>query len=1004
MKVKEIIESFIDEKDFQHYFVERLVEDNGYVKRSPRKYDAGRAMDPEMLIGFLESTQPEAMAALAKKFGRERDEAIVNKVNARLCAKDGGLLQVLKGTIEIGGQQLVVMGKPQASNLNRKAVVLCEKNVFSAMEEVVAGLNPLTGRNQRIDVVVFLNGIALASFELKCGVKGQTVKHAMKQYCDDRDPKNRLFLFQAGCLVNFAMDLDQVYMTTKLDRGETLFLPFNRGKGRDDKCGAGNPTSETEFSTGYMWTDIFRKDTLVDLITRYCFLEIKEAKKVKGKVIPEKRTIIFPRYHQLDCVRRVLADVKQSGTESNYLIKHSAGSGKTNTIAWLAYRLASLHDAADRPVLDKVIVMTDRVVVDRQLQKALFQINHQEGQIELIGEKKTSADLEKAIKGKTKIIATTIQKFPVIYRKVRNYEGLRFGVLIDEAHSSTSGQDMAAVTKTLGIKDGKPMTPDELLDAELKGLGKQKNVTMFAFTATPKDKTLALFGTERADGKRHPFHTYSMKQAIEEGFIHDVLSNYVEYESFYTIIKKVADDPKYKTRKAAAKIARFAMLHPTMIAQRVEIIVEHFREAVMATSDFAAKAMVVTASREEAVRYSRAIDEYIKRNGYGDMRTLVAFSGSKKIDGKEVSEVGLNKLKDKDITEANLADIFDAQNDFRVLIVADKYQTGFDQKKLCAMYVLKKLSGIAAVQTLSRLNRACPGKKTFVLDFVNSVEDMEKAFAPYYEMTFLSNDVTPEKVYRRCAEIEAYGFLSKDDIDEAWNFMCLAEPPKKKIAALYKTAVDAFGEMDEKDQVDALRKMRQFVKAYDFIVQATFLNDGDLHKKRIFIGLLIPMVSPGEPPSVIHLKDKIDAVGIGQRKVKETLESKIVSKPEIKFIEATGVGQDDDLERKLSEIIELFNSKSGKGGGKGKDAVTMKGLMQIYESCKQSKALKKASRANRKPEEFALPFNNQLGKIISGAYDDYAELVTMLQTDAEFKLQFSEAIMGSVLDSFLNEK
>ena len=473
--------------------------------------------------------------------------------------------------------------------------------------------------------------------------------------------------------------------------------------------------------------------------------------------------MIFPRYHQLEVVRKLLADVEEHGSSLNYLLQHSAGSGKTNEIAWLAHRLASLHSADNKIIFDHIIICTDRVVVDRQLQQAVLGIEHKEGLIRVMDDQCNSQDLAHALSGNTKIIATTIQKFPYIVDSVKDLKSKHFAVIIDEAHSSTAGKNMAAITRSLGSceADANADTED-MIAHEISCHGKQPNVSIFAFTATPKPTTLQLFGRVNAKGQYEAFHMYSMKQAIEEGFILDVLQNYITYDTFYRLNKEIEDDPELKTNEAKRQIARFVQLHETNISQRIEVIIEHFRQNVMQELNGQAKAMVITESRAGAVKYRQAFEDYIKRKGYTGLKALVAFSGKVTIDGKEYTEVGMNGFPEKKLPKE-----FD-KDEYQVLLVADKYQTGFDQKKLCAMYVLKKLHGVNAVQTLSRLNRICPpfDKKTFVLDFANDYADIEKAFSRYYTVTLLSSSINPRSIYDISAKIDGYFFLDPGDVED----------------------------------------------------------------------------------------------------------------------------------------------------------------------------------------------------------------------------------------------
>ena len=599
----------LSEKDYQKFLLERLA-DNGYVIRKASHFDRLFAMDREMLMKFLADTQPDTMDYLRKIYKDDLEDTIVSFINAETTKARGSLIDVLKHGIEISNRQLDLMYTKPATTFNPELTKKYGQNIFSVMEEVWAS------DKERIDVVIFLNGLAIISFELKCNTAGQSYQDAIYQYRTERNPKTRLFLFKSGCLVNFAMDLEQVYMTTKLAGNSTFFLPFNMGNGEGVNAGAGNPTFKDKYSVSYMWEDILKKDTVLDLISKFIFIGTKESKdELTGKT-KKSENIIFPRYHQLDVIRKLLADVRENGSTQNYLIQHSAGSGKTNSIAWLAHRLTSLHDADNKIIFDNVVIITDRVVVDRQLQKAIMGMEHKAGLIRVMDDKCNSTDLAIALNGNTKIIATTIQKFPYIVDSVKGLKNKRFAVIIDEAHSSTAGKDMAAVTMSLGSGEQFDGDVEDMISDEIKRNGKQANVSMFAFTATPKPTTIQLFGRLNTKGQREAFHVYSMKQAIEEGFILDVLQNYTEYSTFYQINKEIEDDPRCKTNAAKRQIARFVELHDTNISQRIEVIVEHFRTTVMQELGGQAKAMVITASRQAAVKYRQAFEDYIVKKGY----------------------------------------------------------------------------------------------------------------------------------------------------------------------------------------------------------------------------------------------------------------------------------------------------------------------------------------------------------------------------------------------------
>lgn len=943
--------NILSEKEYQRYIIERLVGEHGYVERKNFCFDAKFAMDREMLFKFLDGTQPETMALLRKVFRDQTEDTVVAAINTELTKSRGSLIDALKHGVEIANNKLYLFFRKPASGLNRELVALYEENIFSVMEEVWAT------DDERVDLVVFINGLALMSFELKCNFAGQSYHDAILQYREARDPNARLFRFKAGCLVNFAMDLNEVYMTTRLAGKGTYFLPFNMGKGSGVETGKGNPVFEDKYSVSYMWEDILSKDTLTELITRFVFIERHaERDEVTGKE-REKENVIFPRYHQLDVIRKLLADVRVNHTTQNYLIQHSAGSGKTNSIAWLAHRLASFHDDNDNVVFDNVVIVTDRVVVDRQLQAAILGMEHKAGLIRVMDEKCSSADLAAALKGNTKIIATTIQKFPYIVGAVRGLKNKKFAVIIDEAHSSTAGKDMAAVSLTLGggeVEIDEEAAPDveDIIADEISRHGKQANVSAFAFTATPKPTTLELFGKMNAKGQKEAFHLYSMKQAIEEGFILDVLQNFTEYKTYYQINKEIADDPRCKTAEAKRQIARFVELHETNIAQRIEVIIEHFRTTVMKELGGRAKAMVVTKSRASAVKYHRAFQEYIAKKGYSDIKSLVAFSGKVRLDGEteEFTESSINGFP-----ESRLPREFDS-DDYKVLLVANKYQTGFDQPKLCAMYILKKLRGVNAVQTLSRLNRICPpfDKKTFVLDFVNTYDEIVSAFRPYYTTTLLANSVTPSAVYDLEARLDGYFVLDPADVEVAANILC--RPPidskaKQKLNFYFGRVKKRMDDYDNFKQIEIASVMRHFVRFYQFLIQVSCFEDVELHKKFVFVSYLLSYLDISMPGGGFDLDGKIKAVNFVQKKEAEHGKEKMTSQPVVNLPTASAIVLPEDKQERLSVIIAEINSRTGKSYD---NDVAIKAMLQIRDLMLKSDKLRTSAKNNTEKDfEFA---------------------------------------------------
>ncbi len=982
----------LTEKEYQDYIISKLV-DCGYEERPANEYDRLFAVNPGALMRFLEKTQPEQIEALRKIHKGNTESVIINSINNAETSKGGSRLDILKHGIDISFTHLDLMYDKPASNLNKELVALYKENIFTVSKEVWAS------NDERIDLVIFLNGIAIMAFELKCELSDQNFNDAIKQWREERSPKTRLFRWKSGVLVSFAMDLSQVYMTTKLDGCNTYFLPFNQGCGEGVNAGAGNPILEDDYSVHYMWDDILTKDSILEIIRKFMFIETKKKKDpVTGKD-KTTETVIFPRYHQLDVVRKLLVDVKENHTARNYLLQHSAGSGKTNEIAWLSYRLASLYDNNDKNIFDSVIISTDRVIVDRQLQDAINMLEHKLGRVRTLGDKCSSADLKDALEDGVKIVVTTIQKFPYIVDNVSAMKNKHFAVIIDEAHSSTAGKNMMAVTQTLGSDEiiGE-QTVDDIVDDTILHSGKQTNVAMFAFTATPKATTLQLFGTTNEYGQKQAFHIYSMKQAIEEGFILDVLQNYVTYETFFKLNKIVEEDPDLKTDEAKRKIARFVQLSDTNIEQRIEIIIEHFRENVMKELGGTAKAMVVTESRAGAVKYRQAFEDYINRKGYKNLHALVAFSGKVQLNGEEYKESKMNG-----ISEAKLRDEFDTDK-YQVLIVADKYQTGFDQKKLCAMYILKKLHGVSVVQTLSRLNRICPpyDKATFILDFANDYADIEKAFAPYYTCTILNNTVTPKSCIEIYNRLLGYYVFDEEDVEEFADLRLKEDAtPKqrdKMIRILQKAArnINESGKQ-EKDRPKSIRKdIRAYIRCYEFLMQVTCLDDRMLYKTYLFLSYLKNMLGGEKPGESVDITDKIKAENFVQKKKEEHKNTALVSNPNVNLSNADKANLAPEKKLKLSEIIAEINSKTGKLFD---EDVAYGAIIQIKELLKKNDKLRRSAKTNRE-EDFAVPYYSEINNVLCEGLEQNKDFYSLLLNNDEIKHEFMDIFLSDVYVSY----
>lgn len=969
---------FKEKEEYQRYIIDYLADNNGYIERFYNKgqYNQIYAMDTELVIKFLEDTQPDKIEQI-RKIHENADELIIKRINSEITKSDSSLIQRLKKGVYFDNNiKLDLMYDKPATTFNEELNELYHKNIFSVMEEVYHK------DDERIDLVIFLNGIAIITIELKSNQSGQNYENAIEQYKNERDCTTRLLSFKFGALVNFAMDTKETYMCTKLCGKSSYFLPFNKGT---EDGGKGNPHNDNGLNVSYMWEDVLKKDTLLYLIKNFIYVEKESEEDPKTGKLKEKENLIFLRYHQLDAIRNLISDITINKTSKNYLIEHSAGSGKTKTIAWLAHRLQSLHDKDEKNIFDSVLIITDRIVVDQQLQAAIKAIDHKQGLVKVMDEDCTSSDLAEAIKHNTKIVVSTIQKFRYILDETKNILDKNFAIIIDEAHSSTSGKNMAAVAEVLSDNDDMDGdSVEDLIIDEISNQGKQKNIAMIAFTATPKKQTLQLFGNLNKEGKPAPFHVYGMKQAIEEGFILDVLTNYTTYKTFYELQKKMEDNPEVFASVVKRKINRFVDMHPTNIGQKVEIIIEHFRNCIMRELGGKAKAMVVTSSREAAVRYRNEFERYIIEHNYGDIKALVAFSGKVTVDGREYSEVSMNN-----IAENALKKEFD-KDDYQVLLVANKYQTGFDQPKLVAMYVDKKLSGIAAVQTLSRLNRICPpyNKQTFILDFKNSYDDIKKAFAPYYDGTILSENVNPEAVYNLIDKIDSYNFMDFADVIE---FNELAYKQRKimtdrvKMESLIDRSLSKIKLRDIKQQFEIKKNISSFNKFYRFIIQATAFKDVDLHKKYNYLSVLYKELDVTGIKVDFNVVQAIDISNFEQKKTGEYVidegTSMIVAEPEVKYGSPRPISIELEQKKKLSEIIDEINLEKGMNIDSD---LAFSSLRQIKDILMSNNDLKTS--ANTNPfSNFGFSYYKNVDKALIEGYEHNKELYKLLLDDEDVK-------------------
>lgn len=888
-----------------------------------------RALDAATLVNFIQTTQPKAWDRFERMCNSDSTAKFAKVFNDAVDRL--GMVAVLKHGFKHRGIPFkVVFFKPE-SGLNESAADRYAKNVCRCIRQFHFAE---TG-NQTIDMVLDVNGIPLVSIELKDQFTGQDVENAMRQWREDRDPRCRCLKFNTRMVAFFAVDLENVYMTTKLEGAKTFFLPFNQGSaGAGNDGGAGNPANPDGYATSHLWEVALQKDSLLDIVNKFLHLEVKEETELDARgneVKRKKERIIFPRYHQLDSVRKVIADVRANGTGKNYLVQHSAGSGKSNSIAWTAYRLASLF-VDDTPLFDSVVVVTDRRVLDSQLQETISGFDHAIGSVVTIGKDKTSADLRDAINGGARLIVSTLQKFPVIYEQVES-KGKRFAIIVDEAHSSQTGTSALKLKSALADKrdaleeyaeieaeaeDAAADWEDQLAD-ELASHGRHKNLTFVAFTATPKEQTLEIFGDEWPDGSFHPFHVYSMRQAIEEGFIMDPLANYVSYSEAVELARTVPDNPDVPSSPTLKLLRKYKELHPYALGQKAEIIVETFRNVTRTKIRGKGKMMVVTASRLATVRYYHEIKRYMQKKGYDDIEVLVAFSGAISDpadgpDGPEYTEPVINVGHDgQRVAESQTKAEFHNYGD--VLVAAEKYQTGFDEPLLHTLVVDKKLKDVKAVQTLCRVNRIHPDKEdTYILDFVNKPEDIQKAFERFYTETSLSEQINTDLLYQVQTDIRGYGLYDESDIEAAAEIVFTDGKGKSqsnvqgKLAAVLKPAVARYNELNDDERYQVRRKVRSFCKWYTYITQIVRMFDRDLHKEYVYLSYLRHLLKVEKIP-VEAVDDKVE---MRFYKLKQEFEGSISLEPGGGVLDPGGAAKTVTPDKKrdpLQVLVDKFNEQ-----------------------------------------------------------------------------------------------
>lgn len=936
------------------------------------------------VLNFLQESQPKRWEKIAAIHGADAHNRVLQRLYKELDLR--GSLDVLRnGFVDYGVRFQMAYFQP-ASGLNPDAVTLYNQNCLKVYRQVFYSAKV---RNS-VDVMLSLNGIPVATLELKNQFTGQNVGNALKQYSTTRDNRELLFTFKKRALVHFAVDQDEVFMTTKLDDSKTHWLPFNLG----DENGKGNPRNPDGYRTAYLWEDILQKDSWLEIIQRFVHLQTEEI-MVEGRIF-KKEKLIFPRYHQLKAVRAISNDVLATGIGKNYLIQHSAGSGKSNTIAWLAYRLSSLHDAADARLFDSVIVVTDRKVLDQQLQNTIYQFEHKTGVVQRID--KDSTQLASALGYGTNIIITTLQKFPFVVDKVGELPDRQYAVIIDEAHSSQGGEASKKLKEVLAAKAleeaaDEDATDDytgddfirEQVEKSAAVRGRQANISFFAFTATPKYKTLQVFGDKDAEGKPTPFDLYSMRQAIEEGFILDVLQNYVTYKLYVKLTKAILDDPQLNKKQAAKAIGKHVSLHPHNLSQKTEIIIEHFRDIVAKKIGGKAKAMLVCGSRLHAKRYYEEFGRYIRKKGYdSEIKILVAFSG-KVIDDNAPD--GVSEPEMTGYSEKELPGIFDRE-EYKILIVADKYQTGFDQPLLHTMYVDKKLSGVKAVQTLSRLNRMYSGKEdTFVLDFVNDRETILDAFQPYYEVTSVTEETNINHLYDLKTRLDAFQIYWTPEIEDFAQVYFnpatkLNNPTQQKyLYSFTDPAVDRFKAIAELEKQDEFKKgLRAWTNLYSFLSQIMPFIDSEFEKFYAYAKLLQTRLPKRELSESLHLDDEVALEYYRLQKIKEgAIELQKGVDGELSGISEAGLKRAKEEEALLSQIITVLNDRFGTEFEEADKLF----FDQIEAELMEDETLKIQARVN-KMDTFKLAFDDKFIDKLIGRMDQNQEIFEKILEDKTF--------------------
>lgn len=961
--------------------LEALIEasflNQGYIKGFSPDYNKSLCIDEKLLFSFIENTQAEEFAKIKKRHGEHYQDLFCKRLFNQI--QQNGIIEVLRKGITDGDVKISLLYPIPSSNKNPQTLANYQKNIFSVTRQLYYSEH----NNNSLDMAIFINGLPVITFELKNQWTNQTVEDAKKQYKEQRDPKEPIFNL-ARCLVHLAVDTDEVFMTTFLNGNNTAFLPFNKGYNN----GKGNPPNPNGIKTDYLWQEILTKESLSNIIEKYAQLVVTKNPETK-KIY---KSLIFPRYHQLTVVRKLLAHAKEHNTGQKYLIQHSAGSGKSNSLTWLAHQLVELHSKDDtQPVFNTVVVVTDRRVLDKQIRENIKQFSQVKNVVEAITD--GSSQLKTALENGKKLIITTIQKFPYVVDEIGKIAGNRYAIIIDEAHSSQSGKTAGDMNKSLS-GDEELDTEDQIIKA-MEARKLPQNISYFAFTATPKNKTLELFGTKRDDGKRQPFHLYSMKQAIQEEFILDVLKNYTTYQSYYKLLQTAEENPLYDTNLAKKKLKAYVEGHEFTIAKKADVMLEHFNGQANKIKG-QARAMVVTSSIISAIKYKQAFDKKLKGTPY---KAIVAFSGTKKHEGEDYTEAGMNGFPSNDIPSKF------KEKDYRFLIVAEKYQTGFDEPLLHTMYVDKPLSGVQAVQTLSRLNRAYKPYKTdtFVLDFVNTSDDIKEAFQPYYETTLLSKDTDVNKLNDLEKALADYQVYTEEEVEKFTKAYFEGEKRDSLESWLDNDNVKLFDDdLDDDQKIDFKVKATSFVKTYAFLSLILPFSKKYFEELYWFLKFLIPKLRIlKENENIKGLFDSVDLESYTQHRQALNENIKLIDgNVEIDPITTQLRGSNSDKEKEfLDKIIQSFNERWGNTEWSKNDKVKKMLFEDLPEEIANDenyiKATRKADFQNTK-----ITFNKMMEERFQDLIFDFTDLYKDFADNDDFK----KDVLGMMFDVVMKKQ